>query len=87
MANLSTIKEEEKKKKKGGQGNKGRTSKKKDTSKKDLRIAQLREVAPGIAGGPNTLKLLKELGISPAELVKKSSSGMGTHYNWKGKKR
>ena len=85
MARLRTIEEE--KKKKGGQGNKGRTSKKKTTPKKDMKIAQLREVAPGIAGGPNTLKLLKDLGIDPAELVKKSSSGMGDHYNWKGKKR
>ena len=68
MANLSTI-EEKKKKKKGGQGNKGRTSKKKDTSKKDLRIAQLREVAPGIAGNDSTLKLLKRLGIKPKDLT------------------
>tara|TARA_B100000427_G_scaffold314823_1_gene308344 strand:- start:217 stop:450 length:234 start_codon:yes stop_codon:yes gene_type:complete len=67
MANLKTIKEE--KKKKGGQGNKGRTSKKKSTPKKDTKLAKLREVAPGIAGNDSTLKLLKRLGINPKDLT------------------
>ena len=67
MANLKTIKEE--KKKKGGQGNKGRTSKKKSTPKEDTKLAKLREVAPGIAGNDSTLKLLKRLGINPKDLT------------------
>ena len=40
MARLSTIKEQ-KKKRKGGQGNKGRTSKKKINSIKDVKKAEL----------------------------------------------
>ena len=81
MANLKSIKEE-KKKKKGGQGNKGRTSKKKTTPKKDLRIAQLEEVFPGIAGKKGkggTLDTLKRLGIKPQDLV-------DGNYSWLKKK-
>tara|TARA_R100000278_G_scaffold67044_1_gene53439 strand:+ start:566 stop:847 length:282 start_codon:yes stop_codon:yes gene_type:complete len=60
MANLSTIKEEKKKTKKGGQGNKGRTSKKR-TKKEDATTSMkidkkllakgLRKLGGGVAVG------------------------------------
>ena len=80
MANLSTI--EEKKKKKGGQGNKGRTSKKKTTPKKDTKITMnLKDFEKmGIKMSPGMLKEFKEKGYDPAKLLKIKSSGMGTHY-------
>jgi len=71
MANLSTIKEE-KKKKKGGQGNKGRTSKKKSTPTKDMKIAY-------------TPKTEKEKADAYAALVRKLKSGELTpEYRWHG---
>jgi len=79
MANLRTVKEEQKKNR-SGQGGKKRkkhlTGNKKSTPKKDMKIAQLREVYPGIYGNKKTVKMLKELGIDPAELIKKSASGI-----------
>tara|TARA_Y100001973_G_scaffold77841_1_gene114102 strand:- start:41 stop:235 length:195 start_codon:yes stop_codon:yes gene_type:complete len=53
--------------------------------KKNMKIAELKEVAPGIAGNDKTLKMLKRLGIDPAELIKKNSSGLGRHYQVKKK--
>ncbi len=74
-----TIKEEQKKNR-SGQGGKKRkkhlTGNKKSTPKKDLKIAKLREVSPGIYGNTKTLKMLKDLGIDPAELIKIKSSGI-----------
>jgi len=76
-----TIKEEQKKgRKKGGQGNKGRTSKKKTTTKTDTKLAKgLKKVYPGIAGGDSTLELLRRLQINPKDLVdgKYKHSGKG----------
>ena len=71
MARLKSIKEE-KKTKKGGQGNKGRTSKKKSTPKDDLKIAY-------------TPKTEKEKADAYAELVRKLKSGELTpSYRWHG---
>ena len=42
----------------------------KKKKKKDTKLAKLREVAPGIAGNDSTLKLLKRLGITAADLLK-----------------
>ena len=85
MANLSTIKEE-KKKNRSGQGGKKRkkhlTGNKKSTPKKDMKIAQLEEVFPGIAGKKGkggTLDTLKRLGIKPQDLV-------DGNYSWLKKK-
>ena len=68
-----TIKEEQKKtRKKGGQGNKGRTSKKKSTPKDNLKIAY-------------TPKTEKEKADAYAELVRKLKSGELTpSYRWHG---
>ena len=36
---------------------------------KDIKVAKLKEVAPGIAGNDSTLKMLKRLNIDPKDLV------------------
>ena len=69
MANLKTI-EEEKKKKKGGQGNKGRTSKKKSTPKKDMKIAQLKNLGNRVLVNKN-YKFPKDVDKDPLALTLK----------------
>tara|TARA_Y100001963_G_scaffold136835_1_gene199884 strand:- start:63 stop:263 length:201 start_codon:yes stop_codon:yes gene_type:complete len=59
-----------------------KTKKQRDKSAR----ASLHEIIPGVHGNKNMEKELKRLGIDPADLLKIKSSGMGTHYNWKGKK-
>ena len=53
---------------------------------KSNKVAQLKDLGGGVLVNPAMKKTLKELGISPADLLKIKSSGMGDHYNWKGKK-
>jgi len=40
-----------------------------ESAPKDIKVAKLKEVAPGIAGNDSTLKMLKRLNIDPKDLV------------------
>ena len=63
------------------------TGRKKPKKQRDKSArASLNEITPGVLANKNMEKELKRLGIDPADLLKIKSSGMGTHYNWKGKK-
>ena len=65
-----------------------KTTKQKKKTVKDLKIANLKEVAPGVLHGGTMDPAMKAV----IDKLKKSgagsldSSGTGTHYNWKGKK-
>ena len=54
--------------------------------RKSKNVAQLKDLGGGVLVNPSMEKTLKKLGISPADLLKIKSSGMGDHYNWKGKR-
>ena len=60
--------------------------KKRSKKTKSTKVAQLKDLGGGVLANPSMEKTLKKLGISPADLLKIKSSGMGDHYNWKGKK-
>ena len=50
----------------------------KKKNKQDLKIAKaLKEVYPGIAGNDSTLKMLKNLGINPKDLVNEKYKSYG----------
>ena len=57
--------------------------KSKPKSKKDIKIAQLRDLGDGVLGDDKTLKLLKKLGMTTKQLKDIKSSGMGNHMTIK----
>tara|TARA_R100001594_G_scaffold131052_1_gene170453 strand:- start:17 stop:232 length:216 start_codon:yes stop_codon:yes gene_type:complete len=57
--------------------------KSKPKSKKDIKIAQLRDLGDGVLGDDKTLQLLKKLGMTTKQLKDTKSSGLGNRMTIK----